>query len=75
MTLAMYWCVTAGRHDALSHPTALEKKAHAQTDPDHWRVKKVMRSLLSWFQRGLRLLRRRLQTMQPLPPFSMVMRN
>ncbi len=26
MTLAMYWCVTAGRHDALSHPTVLEKK-------------------------------------------------
>jgi hypothetical protein len=25
MTLAMYWCVTAGRHDALSLPTVLEK--------------------------------------------------
>jgi len=26
MTLAMYWCVRVGRHDALYHPTPLEKK-------------------------------------------------
>jgi hypothetical protein len=26
MTLAMYWCVRVGRHDALYHPTLFEKK-------------------------------------------------
>lgn len=26
MTLAMYWCVRVGRHDALYNPTSLEKK-------------------------------------------------
>lgn len=76
MTLAMYGCVRVGRHDALYNPTPLEKKAQAQTDPNHWSVKKVWRSLLSWFKRGLRLLRRRLQTDQPLPAFfGEVMRN
>ncbi len=30
MTLTMYWCVTAGRHDALSHPTVLEKSPSAE---------------------------------------------
>jgi hypothetical protein len=76
MTLAMYWCVRVGRHDALYNPTPLEQKAQAQTDPNHWSVKKVWRSLLSWFKRGLRLLRRRLQTDQPLPAFvGEVMRN
>jgi hypothetical protein len=76
MTLAMYWCVRVGHHDALYNPTPLEKKAQAQTDPNHWSVKKVWRSLLSWFKRGLRLLRRRLQTDQPLPAFiGEVMRN
>ena len=76
MTLAMYWCVHVGRHDAIYNPTPLEKKAQAQTDPNHWSVKKVWRSLLSWFKRGLRLLKRRLQTDQPLPAFiGQVMRN
>ena len=76
MTLAMYWCVQVGRHDAIYNPTPLEKKAQAQTDPNHWSVKKVWRSLLSWFKRGLRLLKRRLQTDQPLPAFiGQVMRN
>jgi len=76
MTLAMYWCVRVGRHDALYNPTSLEKKAQSQTDPHHWSVKKVWRSLLSWFKRGLRLLRRLLQTDQPLPAFiGEVMRN
>src|SRR5512144_1799880 len=51
-------------------PYAPGKKAQAQPDPNPWRVKKVGRSLLSWFQRGLRLLQRRLQTDQPVPTFS-----
>ena len=76
MTLTMYWCVHVGRHDALYNPTPLEQKAQAQTDPNHWSVKKVWRSLLSWFKRGLRLLQRQLQTDQPLPAFiGQVMRN
>jgi hypothetical protein len=76
MTLAMYGCVHVGRHDALYNPTPLEKKAQAQTNPHHWSVNKVWRSLLSWFKRGLRLLQRRLQTDQPLPAFiGEVMRN
>jgi len=45
------------------------KKIQAQTDPDHWTFKKLARSALSWFKRGLRVLLRRLQLQQPLPPF------
>ena len=33
MTLAMYWCVRAGRHDALYHPTPLEKKPRRRPTP------------------------------------------
>jgi hypothetical protein len=57
MALAMYWCVHTGRDDALNRPTPLEKKTQAQTDPDHWSFKKLQRSLVSWFTRGLRYLR------------------
>jgi len=49
MTLAMYWCVQVGRHEALYNPPRWKKKAQVQTDPNHWSVKKVWRSLLSWF--------------------------
>ena len=78
MALAMHWCVRAGQEEARHHPTPLEKKAQEQTDPHHWTFKKLGRSMLSWFKRGLRLLRRRLQTQQPLPSFyhaCTVMRN
>jgi len=54
------------------------KKTREQTDPDHWTFKKLARSALSWFKRGLRVLLRRLQMQQPLPPFYRVctiMRN
>ena len=40
MTLAMYWCVSVGRHDACYNPTPLEKTAQAQTDPNHGSVKR-----------------------------------
>lgn len=33
MTLAMYWCVGAGRHDALYHPTARDKKPRRRPTP------------------------------------------
>jgi hypothetical protein len=70
MALAMYWCVHAGRDDALNHPTPLEKKVRAQHDPEHWSFKKLYRSLVSWFTRGLRCLERCLQNDLPLPPFT-----
>ena len=33
MTLAMYWCVGVGRHDARYHPTPLEKKPRRRPIP------------------------------------------
>lgn len=33
MTLAMYWCVRAGRYDALYNPTPLEKKPRLRPTP------------------------------------------
>lgn len=33
MALAMYWCVSVGRDDALNHPTALEKKSRRRMTP------------------------------------------
>jgi Transposase DDE domain len=75
MSLAMYWCVRVGRDDALHSPTPLEKKTQAQTDPDHWSFRKLHRSLVSWFTRGLRRLKRCLQNGIPLPSFHVAMRN
>ena len=78
MALAMHWCVRIGQEDARDHPTPLEKKTQAQTDPEHWTFRKLARSALSWFTRGLRVLERRLQMELPLPPFyplCPVMRN
>ena len=78
MALAMYWCVRVGQEEARDHPTPLEKKTQEQTDPDHWTFKKLARSAVSWFKRGLRALKRRLQMQQPLPsfyPVCPVMRN
>ncbi|CDH45418.1 conserved hypothetical protein [Candidatus Contendobacter odensis Run_B_J11] len=54
------------------------KKTQAQTDPEHWTFRKLARSAVSWFTRGLRVLERRLQMQLPLPPFYRicpVMRN
>jgi len=39
-------------------PHAARKKAHAQTDPNHWSFRKLYRSAVSWFTRGLRHLKR-----------------
>jgi hypothetical protein len=65
MALAMYGCVRVGRHEAFQHPTPLEKKTQAQTDPDHWSFRKLYRRLVSWFTRGLRRLKRCLQNDLP----------
>jgi hypothetical protein len=69
--------VRVGQEEARDHPTSLEK-IQEQTDPNHWTFKKLARSAVSWFKRGLRALQRRLQMQQPLPPFYRicpVMRN
>lgn len=70
LTLAMYWCVDTGFRDAEESPTSLEKKAAQQTDPDHWTFRKLARSCLSWFQRGLRKLLRLAELGRPLPRFG-----
>jgi hypothetical protein len=75
MSLAMYWCVRVGRDDAKHRPTPLEKKTQAQTDPNHLSFRKLYRSAVSWFKRGLRRLKRCLQNDLPLPSFCEVMRN
>jgi len=75
MALAMSWCVSTGRHDAVHRPTPAEKKARQQTDPNHWSVRKAYRSMLSWFKRGLRLLLRCAQTSLPVPMFFGPLRN
>lgn len=69
MALALHWCVRVGQEDACDHPTPLEQKTQDQPDPNHWSFQKLARSALSWFKRGLRVLLRRLQMYQPLPPF------
>jgi len=73
MAVAMYWCVQAGQDDARCNPTATEKKAREQPDPNHWSVRKAYRSALSWFKRGLRLLLRRAASALPLPKFFLGM--
>lgn len=69
MALALHWCVRIGRQDQLECPTPLEKKAQEQTSDDHWSVKKMLRSRLSWFNRGLRKLYRLVENGLPLPAF------
>lgn len=70
MALALHWCVRIGRQDQLECPTPLEKKAQEQTSDEHWSVKKMLRSRLSWFNRGLRKLYRLVESGLPLPAFS-----
>ncbi|WP_246585431.1 hypothetical protein [Thiorhodospira sibirica] len=68
MALAMYGCVRIGREQACHPPTPLEKN-QAQDDPNLWSFRKLARSLVSWFTRGLRYLMRCLQNDLPLPAF------
>lgn len=53
MTLATYCCLEPGCRDAQDSSHPFEKNA-AQTDPEHWGFRKLARSCLLWFQRGLR---------------------
>jgi Transposase DDE domain len=71
MALALYWCVDTGSRDARESPTPLETRAAEQQDPEHWSFRKLARSCLSWFQRGLRKLLRCAELGQPLPSFGL----
>ncbi|MGZ5536002.1 MAG: hypothetical protein ACXWFP_15790, partial [Methylobacter sp.] len=51
------------------------KKTKEQTDLAHWSFKKLRRSMISWFTRGLRYLKLCLQNDKPLPRFSVVFIN
>ena len=73
LALALCWCVAIGYDDVQNSPTPLEQKAAEQTDPDHWSFKKLARSCLSWFQRGLRKLLRCAEMGRCLPRFDAVL--
>src|ERR1700712_1516122 len=61
MTLALYLAVSPGQWDALHHATPAERRR-----PDQ-QPKRVLRSMTSWFTRGLRRIANLLQTLQPFP--------
>ncbi len=61
MTLALYLAVSTGQWDALHRATPAERKA-PELQP-----KNVLRSMTSWFTRGLRRIANLLQTFQPVP--------
>lgn len=65
VALALSWRVRFGRDDAQSRQTPLEK-TRQQSGPAHW---SLYRSVVSWFIRGLRRLKRCLQNDLPLPAF------
>jgi hypothetical protein len=74
MSLAMHGRARWPRRRQAS-PNPARKKTQAQTDPNHWSFRKLYRSAVSWFKRGLRRLKRCLQNDLPLPAFWAVMRN
>jgi hypothetical protein len=61
MTLALDLAVSTGQWDALHHATPAERRR-----PDQ-QPKRVLRSMTSWFTRGLRRIANLLQTLQPFP--------
>jgi hypothetical protein len=61
MSLALYFAVSTGQWDAAHHATPAERKRPEQ------RPKNVLRSMTSWFTRGLRRIANLLQTLQPIP--------
>jgi hypothetical protein len=61
MALALYFAVSTGQWDAAHHATPAERKR-----PER-RPKNVLRSMTSWFTRGLRRIANLLQTLQPIP--------
>lgn len=73
MALAMHWCVRIGIEDAIKRPTPLEIKTRQSVDLNHWCFKKLWRSQVSFFTRGLRYLKRCLQISASLPKFSSIL--
>ena len=69
LSLARHWAARSGRDDALKHPLPVEKKAQSTLDDIAPVVRRAARSQLSWFKRGLRLLRYLAQRLMPLPHF------
>ena len=61
MALALYLAVSTGQWDAAHHATPAERRRPEQ------RPKNVLRSMTSWFTRGLRRIANLLQTLQPIP--------
>jgi hypothetical protein len=61
MALALYFAVSTGQWDAAHHATPAERRCPEQ------RPKNVLRSMTSWFTRGLRRIANLLQTFQPIP--------
>jgi hypothetical protein len=61
MALALYFAVSTGQWDAVHHAMPAERKR-----PER-RPKNVLRSMTSWFTRGLRRIANLLQTLQPIP--------
>ena len=61
MALALYFAVSTGQWDAVHHATPAERRCPEQ------RPKNVLRSMTSWFTRGLRRIANLLQTLQPIP--------
>lgn len=51
-------------------PPIRSKKTAAQADPEHWTFRRLARSCLSWFQRGLRQLLRLAELGRALPSFG-----
>ena len=61
MAVALYFAVSTGQWDAVHHATPAERRRPEQ------RPKNVLRSMTSWFTRGLRRITNLLQTLQPIP--------
>ena len=61
MALALYLAISTGQWDAVHHATPAERRR-----PER-QLKNVLRSMTSWFSRGLRRITNMLQTLQPIP--------
>ncbi len=61
MALALYLAVSTGQWDALHHATPAERR-RPERQP-----RNILRSMMSWFTRGLRRIANLLQTLQPFP--------
>lgn len=61
MALALHLAASAGQWDALHHATPAERR-RPERQP-----RNILRSMTSWFTRGLRRIANLLQTLQPFP--------